>query len=124
MGAALTNPTLLSKRKGNITRNYPVNFRGQRFPDAESAYQALKGRDTTQNDRLMAEIIAAKLQQYPHLLEAIHKRGSVRWLEKCVHFTGARTARFQAWEGRGLESRMIRNLVAGYETATRQTPSK
>ena len=45
IGAALTNPTELAFRKGNIKNRYPVTFRGVNFRDAESAYQEYKSRD-------------------------------------------------------------------------------
>ena len=39
IGAALTNPTELAFRKGNLKNHYPVEFKGRVFRDAEAAYQ-------------------------------------------------------------------------------------
>lgn len=117
LGSALTNPTELAFQKGMLKRRYPVVFGGRRWPDVETAYLTLKGQDSAANDRFMAELIAAKLIQHPVLLEAVRARGGVAFLEACSHFTGARTERFQAWEGQGRESRFIRNLIAGFELA-------
>jgi hypothetical protein len=63
----------------------------------------------------MVDIIAAKLRQHPRLGEAVKRRSGVSFLERCEHFTGARSESFRAWEGFGRESRFIRNLIAGYE---------
>lgn len=123
LGAALTNPTELAKSKGGIERSYPVVFGVRRYPDVETAYHLLADKgDTAATDRLMAELIAAKFQQHPDLADEVRQRGGSTWLAKCSHFTSARSESAQAWEGQGLQSRFIRNLVAGYELA--QTASR
>lgn len=113
LAAALTNPTCISRRKGTIVRDYPVSFDGREWPDAERAYLTL-ARDTDERDDLMVRIIAAKLRQHPRLGEAVTRKGGASFLEVCTHHTGARTDRFRKWEGDGLESRFIRNLVRAY----------
>ncbi|MNR71686.1 hypothetical protein D3C71_23180 [compost metagenome] len=113
LGAALTNPTELSRQKGTLKRSYPVFFKGKRYPDAETAYQLLKAQSTSPED-LMAEILVAKFEQHKDLADAVAERGGIEWLKCCTHFTGARTDGAQAWEGAGLESRYIRVLVEGY----------
>lgn len=132
LAAALTNPTELSKRKGNTKQDYPVEFQGQVWPDAEAAYltlaatlphtvKALSPRENctqaveSARDNLMIGIIVAKFQQHPRLGHAIKARGGVVFLERCEHTTNAQSRRFQAWEGYGRESRFIRNLIAAYE---------
>jgi Domain of unknown function (DUF4326) len=115
LGAALTNPTVLSKQKGTIKKDYPVTFRGAVYPDAETAYQALAQGKV--DELLMGQIIAAKLMQYPHLLNAINQNGGAQWLEQCQHHTHAKTPTFQAWEGIGRNSIMVRCLIRGYEAA-------
>lgn len=115
LGAALTNPTELAFRKGALTTRYPVTFANRAWPDAEAAYLTLKTGNACDDDRLMADIIAAKLRQHPGLKAAIAERGGVFFLERCTHFTQARSERFQSWEGEGRSSRFIRNLIAGYE---------
>jgi hypothetical protein len=106
---------MLSKQKGAIKKDYPVTFRGTVYPDAETAYQTLAQGKV--DEPLMGQIIAAKLMQYPHLLNAIKQNGGVRWLEQCQHRTHAKTPAFQAWEGIGRNSIMVRCLIGGYESA-------
>lgn len=121
--AALTNPTLLATRKGTIQGAYPVDFQGVRYPDAESAYQDLKagvgwGDETgALTDDLMANIIAAKLEQHPRLFYRVRDLGGLQWIATCRHMTFAQTARFRSWEGQGWASRFIRNLATGYAIA-------
>lgn len=117
LGAALTNPTELARRKGRLSKPYPVVFQGQKYADVESAYQILKTGDTVADDALMVNLIAAKLEQHPDLFLQVAEAGGVAFLEQCCHFTGARSTRFRAWEGQGRSSRFIRNLIAGFEKA-------
>lgn len=114
LGAALTNPTELGRSKGTLAQPYRVEYGGKRFGDAEAAYQANKTGMPEQDDLLMAEIICAKLRQHPQLAAAVQSRGGAAWLAQCTHFTGAKTPAAQAWEGAGLQSRFIRNLVEGW----------
>ena len=117
LGAALTNPTQLARRKGRIKQDYPVHFNGVDWPDAEHAYLTLATGDTEHDDKLMVEIIAAKFAQHPALRAAVEDLGGVCFLETCKHITNARSARFRAWEGFGRQSRFIRNLIEGYRLA-------
>lgn len=121
LAAALTNPTEISKRKGTIVQSYPVTIYGHQFPDAETAFFALckQHRATTdpEVDQIMVDLIFSKFQQHLRLFQRVKALGGVSFLEKCRHFTNARTERFQKWEGHGRESRFIRNLIAGYEAA-------
>lgn len=117
LGGALTNPTEMARRKGCIDKAYSVLFKGRLWPDAETAYQvlALNNPDRLARDKLMLELIAAKFRQHPDLLQEVQLRGGREWLATCTHFTQARTERAQAWEGAGMESRFIRNLVAAFD---------
>lgn len=119
LGAALTNPTAMARSKGGLAKNYPIVFQGKHWPDVESAYLTLaQGNETAESrDRLMTELIAAKFRQHPDLLAEVVERGGHDWLSLCSHLTGAKSERFQKWEGMGLESRFIRNLVAGFDAA-------
>ena len=119
--AALTNPTELAKRKGNVRRSYPVvDTTGKQWPDSEAAYKAFKSGDTPRDERVMVRIIAAKLGQHPELVAGIVERGDrrkslwggVAFLERCDHLVGVRSSR---WEGRGCESRFIRCLISAFE---------
>ncbi len=117
LAGALTNPTELARSKGSITRAYPVRVAGKLYPDAETAYQHLKTRNEQDDDDLMARIIASKFRQHDLLFKAVTKRGGAEFLKRCSHFTGAKSEGFRSWEGEGLQSRFIRNLVVGYELA-------
>jgi len=103
LAGALTNPTELSKSKGNITKSYPVEFRGKTYKDAEAAYQALKstatkddGPNSTYN--LMVDIITAKLQQHPRLVTEINKQGGSAWILSSTHQP---TSKNTVWETNG-----------------------
>lgn len=119
---ALTNMSAKAWENGRIKNNYPVVINGKTYEDAEAAYQGLKARRPSAwqecyNDGLMVDIIALKFLQHRILREHVLANGGADWLALCAHNTGARSARFQAWEGVGRESRFIRNLIAGYEKA-------
>lgn len=119
LGGALTNPTELARRKGCIDRPYPVIFDGREFVDVETAYHVLAQGNPGESarDALMQELIAAKFRQHPELDAAVRDAGGESWLARCTHWTSARTERAQSWEGAGLDSRFIRNLVVGYRQA-------
>lgn len=118
LGGALTNMTVRSVEKGSIKHPYPVIIGNVTYPDAEAAYHALKalGHDAY-NDGLMVDIIALKLQQHPKLLALVDQYGGEAWLQTCSHQTNAVSPRMQSWEGVGLQSRFIRNLIGGYKKA-------
>lgn len=122
LGSALTNPTELARRKRKLDRSYRVHFLGATYDDAESAYQVYKTGQTSVDDDTMANIIMEKFIQHPELFNEVRQLGGVKMLEKCNHFTGAKSAAFKLWEGKGLESRFIRNLVEGYKRALNATP--
>lgn len=118
LGGALTNMSERAREKGCIKHSYPVAINGVVYPDSEAAYQAAKRPgDIAYNNSLMVDIIAQKFKQNPKLFNYVQANGGSTWICKCSHFTGATSERFQAWEGAGLESRFIRNLLAGYEKA-------
>lgn len=122
LAASLTNPTEISRRKGTITQAFPLRFRDHQWVDAEEAFLTLcKGLTVDAADQLMIGIIAAKFQQYPQLAQAVADRGGVLFLKSCRHITGAQSVSFRLWEGFGLQSRFIRNLVAGFEQYTVQS---
>lgn len=118
LGAALTNMTERAFEKGCLRKHYPVKIGDIVYGDSEAAYQALKvPEDDAYNDKLMIDIIALKFLQHPKIAERVAENGGAAWLAKCSHFTKAASPRFQSWEGAGLKSRFIRNLVAAYEKA-------
>lgn len=109
----------MARRKGAISERYPIVFNGAQYGDVESAWFGLKASEKD-GDQLMVRLIACKLLQNPQLQQAITERGGVAWLEKCSHFTNAKSDSFKAWEGTGRASRFIRNLIGGYERACKQ----
>lgn len=118
LAGALTNPTEMARRKGNITQRYPVSVNNKEYVDVETAYQQLKvAGDHKFNDELMANLISQKFLTHTRLMDAVTAKGGVSFLEACSHFTGARSESFRSWEGQGRESRFIRNLIWGYEKA-------
>ncbi|WP_157639808.1 DUF4326 domain-containing protein [Burkholderia ubonensis] len=115
LGGALTNMSERAREKGCIKHSYPVKVNGVTWPDAEAAYQAMKVQGEEEyNDGLMIDLIALKFLQNTILFERVTRNGGVAWLEKCSHFTQAKTERAQSWEGQGNGSRFIRNLIHGY----------
>lgn len=116
LGGALTNPTEIAYRKRSIVNQYPVVVRGVNFISAEAAYQNMKiPGDTAFNDMLMVKIIHIKLKTHPRLFNEIKRLGGRSFLESCTHYTYAKTASAKSWEGSGMDSRFIRNLVGAYE---------
>lgn len=116
LGGALTNMSERAREKGKINHPYPVKVLGINYVDAEQAYQKLKHPGGEEfNDGLMVDIIALKFHQHPKLAQYVKRFGGAAWLKTCDHFVGAKSKRGASWEGAGMESRFIRNLVEGYE---------
>ncbi|NBD31695.1 MAG: DUF4326 domain-containing protein [Cyanobacteria bacterium] len=114
LGGALTNPTEISKRKGNIKKDYPIEYQGQTYLSAENAYQKLKNTiPDEQKQTLMTNLIQHKLEQHPALTDAITQCGGTKWLEKCSHHVPS--AKSKAWEGEGRNSTFIQVLIGAYE---------
>jgi hypothetical protein len=114
--AALTNPTELSYRKGNIKCHYPItDNNGEIWKDAEQAYKRFKVGEIEKDMGIMTRIIVAILKQYPALLVAIEKRGGIEWLKTCSHIVGITNSR---WEGRGMNSKFIVCLTNAYAVVT------
>jgi len=118
LAGALTNMSERAREKGCIKNPYPVKVNGVTYPDSEAAYQTMKVQgEEDYNDCLMIDLIALKFVQHPILFERTTRNGGVAWLEKCSHFTQAKSERAQSWEGQGRGSRFIRNLIHGYVKA-------
>jgi DNA polymerase III epsilon subunit-like protein len=116
LGGALTNPTETAFSKGSIKKHYPVRFRGRLYDDAEAAYKDHKDTGETpeswvSNQSLMVDILVAKLQQYPQLVQAITERGGSAFLRRCTHVTQSKKPKeLLFWEGHGMESTFLRCL--------------
>jgi hypothetical protein len=126
LAAALTNPTELAKRKGNLTESYPVTFNGVTYKDAEEAYQKNKGKykpeglDKGSTYDLMVQILKAKLQQHPRLVEEIIKAGGQEWLSKATHQP---TNKNTVWETGG-QNLFITALQDAYNNLVSEKPSQ
>ena len=125
LAAALTNPTELAKSKGNLEQSYPVQFEGQTYPDAEAAYQVLKGTATKDEGpnstyNLMVNIIKAKLDQYPRLTAGITKQGGSPWVLSSTHQP---TKQNTVWETKG-KNWFIKALNEAYLATQTPTSTK
>ena len=93
LAGALTNPTELSKRKGNISKDYPITHNGVEYISVEEAFQKNKvdetvtkpSKDKSSNYKLMVKLITNKLLAYPELVKGIDKEGGMDYLNKVVH---------------------------------------
>jgi len=113
---ALTNPTL---RASKLKRQYPVEYAGYNFADADSAFFGLREMlPETSNLMLLSDINAAKFMQHPRLMDELYKRagqGEVSsYLNTLTHRTGKGSPK---WEGDGLQSRAIQALNTGFKQA-------
>jgi len=115
---ALTNPTVLSKQKGNIQNDYPVNFKGQTFADSEAAYQKFKTGNTEEDYKLMVDVITAKLQQHPRLVEETKKKGGLDWINSTRHSISESYDKKSRWTGVGQNSLFIKALAEAYQNVT------
>ena len=107
--AAFTNPTELAFRKGNIQEHYPVIFHSLDFEDAEHAYHNFAEKEG--KEKLMTEILTAKLKQHSSLVEIIEESGGEDWIKVCDHIVYGNSP---YWEGKGTHSRFIRCLLNAY----------
>jgi hypothetical protein len=109
--AVFTNPTEIAHWKGKLKHHYPIIFRGIKFADAEYAYKAFKIQ-AADRYQLCTEIIIAKLEQYPFLIETIKESGGEEWIKQCSHHVYNKS---KFWEGDGLKSGFIKCLLAAYK---------
>jgi hypothetical protein len=120
LAGALTNPTEISKRNGNIDQSYPITYGGVLYKDVEEAYQKLKDttearrkpkKEDSRNYRLMVDLISAKLNQFPELAEQIKQRGGSEWILNATHQP---TTKNTVWETGG-QDWFIQALNDAYE---------
>ena len=103
---ALTNHTVLSKKKGSIESDYPIEFNGTKYDSVESAYQDNKvdesktkpAKEDSKNYKLMVELIGAKFANHPRLVSAVTKIGGLKYLDNAVHQP---TSKNTVWETGG-----------------------
>ena len=108
--AVFTNPTEIAHWKGNLKLRYPMMFRGRVYADAEYAYKAHKPQSSDLY-QLCTEIIVAKFEQYPFLVDIIEANGDEEWIKRCSHHVYDKS---KFWEGDGLKSGFIRCLLDAY----------
>jgi hypothetical protein len=116
--ACFTNPTELAFRKGTLDKHYPIEIDGLNFDDAETAYKYYthEKRDDFEFCKYTCQrVLEYKLNQYPELLKIIKESGGLQWIERCYHYTYARTSRFKRWEGQGRKSAFIDCLYKAYD---------
>jgi hypothetical protein len=121
LAAALTNPTELAKKKGNLTESYPINYNGKTYVDVEAAYQELKNKSEAQtkptkedsgNYKLMVELLEAKLTQHPRLVRDILNEGGTEFLLNATHQP---TTKNTVWETGG-QNWFMSALIDAYDT--------
>jgi len=107
LGGALTNMTVLAKKKGKIVSDYPIAYEGVPYEDVEKAYQTHKNpreavnkpsRQDSYNYKLMVELISIKLRTYPDLLDGITEEGGSEWILKSTHNPSKKGGTPKVWE--------------------------
>ena len=135
LAAALTNPTHYNpkgksaKQKGNLDSKYSyldagIEFEGTLYKDVEEAYSKLKQNYPDRNTKgpkstysLMVNLITAKLQQHPQLVQEITAQGGGAWLSSSTHQP---TRKNTVWETGG-QNWFIESLTEAYNQVTSTT---
>jgi len=100
-------------------KQYPVDLRYRRFPDAWSAYLDSRRQDCSVDMGAMIQILTAKFHQYPELLKGIDDRGGVDWLRHAEFFCfSSDAAELRLWYGKGEQSPYVKAIVAAYDVAS------
>lgn len=122
LGAALTFPTQLSYKKGNIPIPLPLLYQSKEwkdtptlYQDAETVYKIWKAKckDWDEIEALYTDIAVEKFGQYPFLFNQIIEKGGDAWLKQCSH----QVVNNDRWEGKGTNSRFIRCLLKAFSEA-------
>ena len=127
-----------AKKLTNPGNNLKVTYKGREFRNAEHAYQTYKSGEFDQkaydsnafkpvgskpanrntNYQTMVDILKAKLEQHPELIEGISQRGGLAYIEQSTHnVTGDKF-----WESKG-QNKFIEALGDAYRSTqpTQQT---
>jgi hypothetical protein len=120
-----------AKKLTNPGNNLKVTYKGREFRNAEHAYQTLKSGEFDQkaydsnafkpvgskpanrntNYQTMVDILKAKLEQHPELIEGISQRGGLAYIEESTHnVTGDKF-----WESKG-QNKFIEALADAYRS--------
>lgn len=126
-----------AKKLTNPGNDLVVEYKGKTFRNAEHAYQTWKSGEFDQaafeskafkpvgkkaankatNYQTMVEILTAKLQQHPELIEGINERGGLAYIQQSTHnVTGDKF-----WESAG-QNKFIQALAEAYQL-TQQNPN-
>ena len=118
-----------AKKLTNPGNNLKVTYKGREFRNAEHAYQTYKSGEFDQkaydsnafkpvgskpanrntNYQTMVDILKAKLEQHPELIEGIGQRGGLSYIEESTHnVTGDKF-----WESKG-QNKFIEALADAY----------
>ena len=127
-----------AKKLTNPGNNLKVTYKGREFRNAEHAYQTYKSGEFDQkaynskafkpvgskpankntNYQTMVEILKAKLEQHPELIEGINQRGGLPYIEQSTHnVTGDKF-----WESKG-QNKFIEALADAYKSVVKQKPT-
>ena len=127
-----------AKKLTNPGNNLKVTYKEREFRNAEHAYQTYKSGEfdqkaydsnafkpvgskpanTNTNYQTMVDILKAKLEQHPELIEGINQRGGLAYIEESTHnVTGDKF-----WESKG-QNKFIEALADAYNSTqpTQQT---
>lgn len=101
-------------RSPNLGGSFYVTFRGRCYPDAWVAYQSSRHGELSpeQEEALMAEILRARFQQHPKMLQALKSREGVKRLDSAVFTSFSVDEQIKEWYGQGRQSRFIRALIS------------
>ena len=120
-----------AKKLTNPGNNLKVTYKGREFRNAEHAYQTYKSGEFDQkaydsnafkpvgskpanrntNYQTMVDILKAKLEQHPELIEGISQRGGLAYIEESTHnVTGDKF-----WESKG-QNKFIEALADAYRS--------
>jgi hypothetical protein len=127
-----------AKKLTNPGNNLKVTYKGREFRNAEHAYQTYKSGEFDQkaydsnafkpvgskpanrntNYQTMVDILKAKLEQHPELIEGINERGGLSYIEESTHnVTGDKF-----WESKG-QNKFIEALADAYQAAQPTQPT-
>ena len=124
---ALTNPTELSKKKGNIQKDYPITYKEVEYISSEAAYKAHKEKLPDLKDEtvkeLMIDIMEVKLLKYHQLVTAINTKGGLAWLDVATHKVKRRGDRWET-DGmfKGSKGLFMESLIEAYKNVGGDKP--
>jgi hypothetical protein len=70
------------KKNGLVGKDYRVEYGGKVYVDAHTAYTKNKTGDERKDAILLRDILKAKLEQHPELIELIDENGGINYIDK------------------------------------------